>query len=195
MRDSIDPNHAGEYWSDDTILLALKAAQSTVLNYLLRYDISHLLSGLVASHDVTDSPETVPADFVAPLASRVGDPLGVQLPGVVAVGANADPYLYSKLKAISIVGDQIYVTDSAVVESTKGTLYYVKRPSPITTSGKAGYTAEQEFPIEIYNIIANVAVSILGAKEGVGKREQKAYSRVTQDLNMLVDSGEHIVRG
>lgn len=178
LQDYTDTHHAGTFWLDYYVLLALGQAQNIVINTLLRIRNHHALRYLVSSVDGT-SPVTLPSDYLHYISAVIGDIPDGDIPRTARLylGAEGVPYLYVAHDGCVILGGNIIFLDNG--DATKeGRLYYYKRPAAFVRPGDAGFSNTQEFDLHIYDMMMNVAVRLLGQKDTNNQRDIKKAKRI-----------------
>jgi len=199
LRDKQTQIQKGEYWSDSDILLFVNESLLRVTDYLVKNKKRGALSRLVRSQVYNVASERpggldrsllLPSDYFHWISSDI-KPDGESRfrTARTYIGGKAVPYLDVRHYAVIIYGNMVFY--SAPVFNFAGDirLHYYKVPDAIAFDN----AVLNEYTDDIYYMIVNVAVEMLGRKEVYQQRDIMKIKRFATAAQFIPPEHQYFV--
>lgn len=166
----------GVFWTDNEILAVLNACQYSFINFCLSQNYYKDLHLLMTNVGLSGQWDTLPTDYLHYQSARVSK-FSFDVPAKIYLGGDGVGYLGSDLEAMIIIGNRVSVRVGR--NFGLGTLFYYKRPSQITIGSFI-----DSFKPDIYRLISDYTITVLGMKEIQTSRDLKMKKKLVEELAM-----------
>jgi hypothetical protein len=161
------------FWYDPEILAVLNACQYSFINFCLERNLYQDLFLLMTSTQLIQQ-DILPTDYLHYQSGRI-EKFSFDVPAKIYLGGDGVTYLNSDLDAFIILNTAVDVRVGRVLGT--GTLYYYKKPTTIIAG-----TFADSFTADVYRLISDYAITILGLKEIQTSRDFKGKKRLVEEL-------------
>lgn len=210
LQDEQTMTDLGYFWSDREIALALNNAQSLVFNFLIDNKEFGYLMRLAKYQIYTTNIDLLPLDYAHYIAAQgsptdittginLNDTLDIlrqallpnlnnRIPFQIYLGGVAGSFLNVNHNGCFIINNNVYFNTLNVI--TDYILYYFCYPSKIglTSLGDSLFPwfANVDFPQNVYDLIEDLSVTLLGFKEPQQQRDVKLFKNVIDRLQLKI---------